>query len=82
MAPSSLCVGEEVVNAAVGIKVLLGWNSETFADISEMGPLAKTGVGEGEGEGLAKMAFASAVHTAYIYRQSKKKKTKKRCMRL
>ena len=81
VAPSSLCVGEEAVNTAVGIKVLLGWNSETFADISGMGPLPKTGVGEGEG--LAKselMAFASAVHTAYVYRQSKKKKQKKRCM--
>lgn len=72
------------MNAAVG-KVLLGWSSEIFADIcvnEEMGPYTspETGVGEGEGEGLAKselMAFASAVHAAYVYRQSKKKK---RCM--
>ena len=75
--PASLCVGEEAVNAAVAIKVLLGWDSEIFADISEMGPSPKTGVGEGEGEGLAKselmVLFASAVHTAYVYRQSKKK---------
>ena len=74
--PSSLCVGEEAVNAAVAIKVLLGWSSEIFADIcvnGEMGPSPETGVGEGEGEGFAKSeVFASAMHTAYVYRQSKK----------
>lgn len=70
--PSSLCVGEEAVNAAVAIKVLLGWSSEIFANIcvnGEMGPSPETGVGEGEGFAKSElMAFASAVHTAYVYR--------------
>ena len=70
-------VGDTVSSTvAVGIKVLLGWNSEIFADIcvnGEMGPSPETGVGEGEGLAEAElMEFASAVHTAYVYRQSKK----------